>query len=303
MPECFVRSAAARLLLACFCLLLPAGASAQGESEQDLLRRIKEDLFEERWEAVLGGADQLIASYPESTGLARTMYYRARALTSMTGREVDALEAWGRFIDRFPSETLLREDALISRMDLAKRIYLNGKKETIRILLDGLQEKGYPRIYAAIQLSYLDHRPGRDRAKPILEECAAKESDAEVRNECTLGVLRIDPQNRLFQPAPSLPSEPPVPPVPQNPGAEAKLIRLQIREKGTDKVTVAVNLPVAFAEALIESLDEMDQGAVMEELKSRHIDINNLWKSLRTLGKQTLVEIETEEAFIKVWLE
>ncbi len=305
-----IRSATAALLVVAICLILSSGvASAQSGSEQEILRRIKEDVFEERWDSVLAGADQLIATYPESTGLARTMYYRARALMKLPGKEAEAMDAWTKFIDRFPSETLLREDALISRMGLAKSMYLNGKKETIRTLVVGLREKGYARIYAAIQISYLDYVPGRKDALPILQECASKESDAEVRNECTLGILRIDPK-RLDSVQPPLPPSPPgqlaplsPPAPPQPPGAEPKLIRLQVREKGTDKITVAVNLPVAFAEALLGSLSEMDQGAVMEELKTRHIDINNLWKSLRTLGKQTLVEIETEEAYIKVWLE
>ncbi len=303
MSDRFVRSVALLVLASGLGLIACAPAGAQGDPEQEILRQIKEDVFEERWEAVLSGSERLIRDFPDSASLARTMYYRSRALANLPGREADALEAWGEFIERFPSETLLREDALISRMGLAKSMYLNGKKDSIRILLDGLGEKGYARLYAAIQLSYLDHVPGRSRAEPILTECAKKESDAEVRNECTLGILRINPQHPMFQPAaPSAPA-PPAPPAPPNPAGEPKLIRLQVREKGTDKITVAVNLPVAFAEALLQSLSEYHQGQVLEELKTRQIDINNIWKSLRTLGKQTLVEIETEEAYIKIWLE
>ena len=141
----------------------------------------------------------------------------------------------------------------------------------------------------------------------MLEDCAENASDAEVRNECTLAILRIDPGKVPVPPSPppTAPAAPGQAPAPPGAAAEAepKLIRLEVRSKETGKITVAVNLPIAFAEALLASLSEFDQGQVMQELKRRHIDVNNLWKSLRTLGSQTLVQIETEEANIRIWLE
>jgi hypothetical protein len=297
------------LVVAALVLVAASAVQAQPDSlnEEALLRQIKTDIFEDRWEAVLEGCDQLIQRYHDSASLARTMYYRARALHHLDGRESEALVAYGEFIDGFPDETLLREDALISRMSLAKKLWLRGHKETIRLLMEGLSEEGYPRLYAAIQISHLDNMPARARALPVLKECSQNAEDAEVRNECTLGILRIDPSAMPTPSAPPVPAVPPAPGAPPAPPAdpegEPKLIRLQVREKVTGKITVAVNLPIAFAEALLASLSEFDQGRVVDEMKIQGIDINNLWKSLRTLGRQTLVEIETEEAFIKVWLE
>ncbi len=302
-------SRAALTAIAGFMLLVPAHqyavapALANQATEEEVLRQIKTDVFEEAWEAVLEGCEKLIETYPGSPALARTMYYRAKALQNIAGREEEAVEAYGGLIERFPEETLLREDAMISQMNLAKRLWLRGSKETIRILMDYLREEGYPRIYAAIQISHLDNRPARARALPVLEDCAENESDAEVRNECTLAILRIDPGRVPVPEPPKPPGPPPAPPDAPGAQAEPKLIRLEVRDKETGKVTVAVNLPIAFAEALLHSLSEFDQGQVMEELKRRHIDVNNLWKSLRTLGRQTLVQIETEEANIRIWLE
>ncbi len=271
--------------------------AADAAPEDDLLRQIKSDVFDGRWEAVLAGCDKLIAEYPHSEALARTYYYRAKGLHHMEGREDQALAAYGEFIERFPAETLLREDANISRMSLAKSLWLKGKKDSVSILMKGLEEKGYPGIYAALQISHLDNRPARARALPLLKDCARGEKDAELRNECTLGILRIDPSE--------LPAEerPPAREGGAGAAAEPKLIRLEVREKVTGKVTVAVNLPIAFAEALLASLSEFEQGHVLDELKRRNIDVNNIWKSLKTLGRQTLVQIETEEASIRIWLE
>jgi hypothetical protein len=284
---------AALVLAAALGLSLPVSGDPPGEEEQ--LRQIKSDVFDEKWDALLDHCDQFIAAFPKSSSLPRTYYYRAKALQHLTGRDQDALTAYGEFVDRFPGETLLREDALISRFSLAKSLWLKGTKDAINILMKGLTETGYPRVYAAVQISHLDNVPARARALPVLKDCATGEKDAEVRNECTLAILRIDPN--------SLPKAVPPPDTVTSAAAEPKLIRLEVREKSTGKVKVAVNLPVAFAEALLQSLSEFDRGQVTDELKNRGIDVNNIWKSLKTLGRQTLVQIDTEDENIRVWLE
>lgn len=284
------------LMAAAFAVPLRAEAPAGPGTEEEIIRQIKNDVFEEKWEAVLADCDRLIADHPNSPWMARTLSYRAKALSSLPGREQEAMDAWGLLIDRFPGETFLREDALISRLSLAKKLWLKGKKDSINVLMKALEETGYPRTYAAIQISQLDNRPARARALPVLKECSVQERDEEVRNECTLGILRIDPT--------ALPAPPSAQSGPEAAaGGEPKLIRLEVREKATGKVTVAVNLPIAFAEALISSLSEIDQGMVLEELKKRSIDLDNIWKSLRTLGRQTLVQIETEDLNIRIWLD
>jgi hypothetical protein len=284
------------LLLLAASAQVGTAASPAPAAEDEVLRQIKNDVFDERWDSVLADCERLIQAYPSSESLPRTYYYRAKALQHLPGRETDAVAAWSAFIDKFPSDPLLREDALISRMNLAKGLWLQGKRENITILTKGLEEKGYPRIYAAVLISNLDNKPARARALPVLQECSRAEKSAEVRNECTLAILRIDPS--------ALPTPPPVPPAPGNPSATApKLIRLEVRDKSTGSLTVAVNLPLAFAEALLGSLSEIDRGRVTEELKTRHIDLENLLRSLKAVGPQTLVEVETEDAKIRVWLE
>ncbi|MBI3448089.1 MAG: hypothetical protein HY049_04090 [Acidobacteria bacterium] len=266
--------------------------TAAASSEEEDFRQIKSDVFDEKWESVLADCDRLIAAFPGSGSLPRTYYYRAKALHHLPGKEEMAISAYGEFIDKFPAEAVMREDALISRINLAKSLWLQGRRDNINILLKALDEKGYPRIYSAIQISHLDNKPAKARALPVLQDCARREADAEVRNECTLGILRIDP-NEVPRPGP------------QGSGtvAEPRLIRLEVRDKKTGSITVAVNLPVAFAEALLGSLSQIDRGRVTDELRVRHIDLDNLMKSLKSLGRQTLVEVETEEARIKVWLE
>jgi hypothetical protein len=229
------------------------------------------------------------------------MHSRAKALHHLPGREEEAVAAYGALIERFPGETVLREDAAIGRMSLAKSLWLRGRKEHVSVLMQGLEEKGYPRIYAAVQISHLDNRPARSRALPVLKDCSLNERDSEVRNECTLAILRIDP---AAVPAPPTVGTTSAAPAPERPsGGEPRLIRLEVREKGTDKLRVAVNLPIAFAEALLGALSEYEHGQVVEELKRRNIDLDNIWKSLKTMGAQTLVQVETDEVNVRIWLE
>jgi hypothetical protein len=279
------------LLVAFTARVPPAFAAAGAPSEDEMFRQIKSDVFDEKWESVLADSEHLISAYPKSESLPRTYYYRAKALQHLPGREEQAAAAYGEFIEKFPSEALLREDAIISRLNLAKSMWLMGKKDAIAILVKSLDEKGYPRIYAAIQISHLDNKPARARALPVLQECMRDEKEAEIRNECTLGILRIDP------------SAVPAPKASVAGATEPKLIRLEVRDKKTGSITVAVNLPIAFAEALLGSLSAIDRGRVVQQLSERHIDLDNLMRSLKSLGSQTLVEVETEDAKIKVWLE
>src|SRR5437867_12384309 len=155
-------STARPLLLALLLLVASAGAAAPAAPaaapEDEMLRQIKNDVFDEKWDSVFADCDRLIQSYPASGSLPRAYYYRAKALQHMPGRETDAVAAWSDFIEKFPSDPPLREDALISRIDLAKGLWLQGKKENINILTKGLDEKGYPRIYAAIQISNVDNK-------------------------------------------------------------------------------------------------------------------------------------------------
>jgi hypothetical protein len=291
-------SRATRFLLIGLSLALCVGRAPwafpppESSTEDEILKQIKNDVFDEKWESVLADCERHIATYPKSDALARSYYYRARALQHLPGKEEAAVAAYGEIIDKFPSDAVLREEAQISRINLAKSLWVQGKKDSITILTKALDGKGYPRIYAAIQISHLDNKPSQARALPILQECSRGESNAEVRNECTLGILRIDPS---AVPAPK--------PTPQASASEPKLIRLDVRDKKTGSVKVAVNLPIAFAEALMGSLSAIDQGLVKQQLDKQHIDLDNLMKSLRSMGPQTLVEIETEDAKIRVWLE
>ncbi|HET9481373.1 MAG TPA: hypothetical protein VFP98_06420, partial [Candidatus Polarisedimenticolia bacterium] len=271
------------------------------------LRQIKNDVFDQRWDAVLGSCDRFISSFTSSTALPRAYYYRAQALEHTKGREADAIEAYGTFLTKFPRETgALREDAVLSRMTMATSLCLKGDRRFTGVIMDGMDERGYPRIFAAIQASKCQHAPARTKAVPILKQCAASEPDVELKNECVVALLIIDPR--------ALPPTPPAPPVvPRAPGAppaspapgDAKLIRVEVFDKASNKVAVRVNLPIAFADLLLQSLGDELKPELERHLQTKFkgMDMQKMWDAIRKGGKQILLEVDIEDQKIKVWTE
>lgn len=295
MPE-RVRRFAATLFLA---VVVTAGLAVASD-EGELLRRIKSDVFDRNWPQVLSECDEFISSFPRGQALPRAYYYRAQALESLK-RNNEAITAYSDFLKRFPSETgALREDAKLKRITLARVQYQNKVTSSLGVILEGMDEEGSTQIYAAIEASKIDHIPTQKKATPILKDCAQFETQEELKNECVVGLLRIDPKL-----------------VPQGVGAgagapvagQAKLIRVEVFNKLQKKVVVRINLPLAFGELLLDSLDENYRNMIQQKIQQEHgaefkmPDFKKLLEAIKTGGPQTLVEIDNDEDSIKVWIE
>lgn len=289
-----IRRTATLALLAA--VLTASGALASDEGE--LLRRIKSDVFDRNWPQVLSECDEFIKSYQRSQALPRAYYYRAQALESLK-RFDEAIKAYTEFLKRFPSETgALKEDAMLKRITLARILYQNGNKAHLGIILEGMDEDGSTQIYAAIEASKIDHIPAQKKAIPILKDCAQFETQQELKNECVVALFRLDPKQVPTTVGPVAPA-----------AGQAKLIRVEIFDKAQKKVVVRVNLPIAFGELLIESLEPMYREMIQKKIQAEHgtefqmPDWKKFLEGLKSGGPQTLVEIDNEENAIKVWLE
>lgn len=287
-------------------VILAVGLAAASD-EGELLRRIKSDVFDRLWPQVLTECDEFIASFPRSQALPRAYYYRAQALESLK-RNDEAIKAYSEFLKRFSSETgALREDALLKRITLARIQYQNKLTGNLGVILEGMDEDGATQIYAAIEAAKIDHVPAQKKAIPVLKDCAQFETQEELKNECVVALLRLDPKQ---VPAGAGTSA--------TPGAnQAKLIRIEVFNKLQKKVMVRVNLPIAFAELALESLTENYRHIIEQKLATIEgpdspdnpgmpktlPDFKKLLEAVRSGGAQTLVEIDGEEDFIKVWIE
>ena len=304
--------------------LVSVTVPARSAGEDELLVKIKNDVFEQRWDGVLAQCDEFIRSFPSSPSLPRAYYYRAQGLEHIKGREADAIAAYGDFLKKFPKGPgTLTETATLSRITLATSLAQKGDKGQVGVLMEGMNLKGYPGVYAAIQSSKIDHAAARQKAMPLLRDCASEEPDDEVRNECVVALLRIKPESLegIHPPVPPVPPAKGVrglPPVPEKPGkppappgpGDAKLIRVEIVNKVTGKVTVRVNMPLAFADLVLQSIGDNYSEILNKELQEKGVGVGLKFDSLHQLmdaikkgGKQTLVEIDQEGESIKVWIE
>lgn len=292
-----------RVLLVALVVIGTAAATAPvfAETEAELLRQIKSDLFDRKWEAVLANCDRFIGSFPASSDLARIYYYRAQALEHIRGRENDAIRAYGEFLDRFPNVAdTTKEDAQLSRLSLATSQWEKGDKVHVGLIMDAMKLKGYPKIFAAIQASRTGHRPAHTRALPILKECAEGERDMELKNECVVAVLRIDPKQLPEDTDTTSDAD-------RSGGSEVKLIRLEVFDKAQNKVVVRVNMPIAFAELILESVQDYVQDEIHRQLDKQGIvtggNLDAFWKAIKEGGPQTILEVDHEDQRIKLWVE
>ena len=288
-------------------VVVSAGLAAASD-EGELLRSIKSDVFDRLWPQVLTECDEFIASFPRSQALPRAYYYRAQALESLK-RNDEAIKAYSEFLKRFPSETgALREDALLKRITLARIQYQNKVTGNLGVILEGMDEDGSTQIYAAIEAAKIDHVPAQKKAIPVLKDCAQFETQEELKNECVVALLRLDPKQLPAGAGASGAA---------GAGPQAKLIRIEVFNKLQKKVMVRVNLPIAFAELALESLTENYRHIIEQKLATIEApntpdnpgmpktlpDFKKLLEAVRTGGPQTLVEIDGEDDFIKVWIE
>jgi hypothetical protein len=85
---------------------------------------------------------------------------------------------------------------------------------------------------------------------------------------------------------------------PRSRGDEPEWLRVRIVEKGKKKATVKVNLPLALVRALGDDTPVPGCG---DDEERRHLTIGDVLRALDT--GESLVEINDEDATVRVWVE
>ncbi|HET9318059.1 MAG TPA: HEAT repeat domain-containing protein, partial [Vicinamibacteria bacterium] len=190
----------------------------------------------------------------------------------------------------------LVDEARTSRIGLAAHLYKAGQTSYLNVLHEGLTDTNKTvRYFAALQLGGLG-APTSKRAVPVLQEILAKETDDDLLDRARIILMRLDPK-ALSQAPPAAPAEPARP---AGPAVAAKWLRVRVFEKGKSQPEISVNVPVALADILFESLPD----EARSELKKKGYDAGNFWRKLKQLGPSEIVEIKGEDgSVVKVWLE
>jgi hypothetical protein len=276
-----------RLLLAAALLLSSASAFAQTEAER--VRAAKALTLDRKyaearaaWTAILGKASGPAAD--------EAAYWIARS-SEILGEHERSFKEYGTFLARRPADRSKVEEARTSRIGLATKLYRGGQTSYATVLQEGLTDPSKTvRYYAALQLGGLGAPNSRD-ALPVLKQMLANETDADLLDRVRIVLLKLDPKS-LSQPQQPSASRPA--------GGPARMLRVRVYEKGQSKPKVSVNVPVALAEILFDSLPPDAKG----ELKRKGYDSDNFWPRVRALGPTEVIDIEGDDGErIKVWLE
>jgi len=213
-------------------------------------------------------------------------YWIARSSENL-GEHQRSFEEYGRFLARRPKDPSTVEEARTSRIGLATKLYRAGQTSYATVLQEGLTDPSKTvRYYAALQLGGLGAASSRE-ALPVLKQMLANETDADLLDRVRLVLLKLDPKS-LSQPAP------------RTGGAPARMLRVRVFERGKSTPKVSVNVPVALAEILFDSLPP----DAKIEMKRKGYDSDNFWSKVKDLGPTEVIDIEGDDGErIKVWLE
>jgi tetratricopeptide (TPR) repeat protein len=271
------------LLLAASVLVPATGLS---QVDEETLRTAKTLFFDrqyadarEAWREVHeGGGRQATAA----------LYWVARCSEKL-GENERALAEYERFLGARPSDTSLREEARLSRVALATRLYKAGRTRHLDLLHGSLDDPNQTvRYFAALQLASLGPEVGRE-AVPVLQEILKKEEDEDLVERAKLALLRVD-RSALAEATPA----------PARRDGQTAWIRVRIWEKGASKPQLSLNLPVFLAEMVFNSLPD----EARDELREEGFDARSFWERVKRSGPTDILTVEDEDGTrIQVWVE
>ena len=275
-----------RLLLAAALALQAAAAFAQTDAERV---RAAKALTLDRKYAEARTAWTAILEKARGPAAEEAAYWIARS-SEILGEHERSFKEYGTFLARRPADRSKVEEARTSRIGLATKLYRGGQASYVTVLQEGLTDPSKTvRYYAALQLGGLGAPTSRD-ALPVLKQMLANETDPDLLDRVRIVLLKLDPKS-LSQPVPS---------GGRAGGATPRMLRVRVFERGQTKPKVSINVPVALAEILFESLPD-DAKA---DLKKKGYDADNFWPRVKALGATEVIDIEGDDGDrVKVWLE
>lgn len=289
-----------KVVLGLLMLLAASGAVTAAPAEPALLRQIKVAAFDGRWDELLSLADTYLARFPQAASGPQVEFHRARALAHLPGRGADGNAAYREFVARHPEEILLVEQAWSGIFSLACDQRRQESAGCAATLSEGLDSRlPYVSTLAAIRASDARQEPLRRRALARLKGTLVSQSDPDIRNEILIAILKIDPRE-VPPPAPR-PDVPNAPPAPA--GAAPTLIRMSIYDKASDKYTLRINLPVAFAQMLVDALGEADKVELQESARKKGLDLDDIFDAIQKSGTGRFLDVDTPDNRIQVWIE
>ena len=278
-------------------LVLGLAAAAFGAAPEDppqagaadrSFQEIKLLIFDERWPEALDRLDAFLERYPESAWTSQAVYYRAKSLAQIDGREQEAIEAFERYLGFKDRSRSLVEDAENSIVDLSLRLYRSGDRSAIRAAEMRLESDiRNVRYYAAVQLSYLKDKRIAVRAVPVLKDILRREPAGELRDRARIAMLRVAPAE-LDEPDEARTER------------GVQMFRVEVSDERTGKSLLSLRLPIALADLVLGALPEEE----LQTLRAKGYDVPKILRDLRS-ARGMVISIRDPDSLksIKIWIE
>ena len=264
-------------------VFFPAYATMQ--SDEELFQEAKIMIFDKEWENAQEKLEELLEDFPDSPLYSQALFYLGRTLENQKGEEKEAISVFKKYILRSDSNEVLAQEAETSIIKLSFVLYEKGRKSYLKEIKTRLYRPNrIVRYYAAIRLSYLDDKKEASKAIPVLKEILEEEEDQELRDKAKIALLRID--SDYFQDYEEKRDE-----------RRSMLMKFRVLSKRTRAETFSLSIPWALADLALANIPE-DAKA---ELRKEGYDLDRILKEVIEGGR--IIEIETKESIIKIWIE
>lgn len=260
-------------------------AYAYMQSDEELFQEAKILIFDKEWENAQEKLEELLEDFPDSPLHSQVLFYLGRTLENQKGKEKNAISVFKKYILRSDSNEVLTQEAETSIIKLSFVLYEKGRKSYLKEIKARLYRPNrIVRYYAAIRLSYLEDKREASEAIPILKKILEEEEDEELKDKAKIALLRID--SDYFQDYEEKRDE-----------RRLMLMKFKVINKRTREETFSLSIPWALADLALANIPE-DAKA---ELRKEGYDLDRILKEIIEGGR--IIEIETKETIIKIWID
>jgi hypothetical protein len=285
-----------RKIIPAICLVLALGlgfaafgrAFPQASSDEKLFQEAKLLIFDKKWDAALDKLQEIMDSGDKGPYYSQAVFYKGECLSSIKGREKDALAAYKDYIQLRDANPSLIEKSEGSIIDLAYVLYDKGDRAALKELEGRLEHPNRTvRYYAAYKLSFVPDKAVASKSVPVLEQIIRTEKDPELTDRARIALLRVSPESLK-----SFENQRP-------PKDEPRILRIRVWKKGLKDPVVSLNIPWSLADLALGAMDEEDKAA----MRRKGYDINKIMNDLAK-SKEKLIRIEAEDgSIIEIWIE
>jgi tetratricopeptide (TPR) repeat protein len=268
--------------------ILPAPAMGQA---QDFINQGKILIFDKQYDQAFELFEQFIKRFPRSHLIPQAYFLKARCL-QLQGKNLEAIPAFGEFLDKYPNEPIWAEEAgkdmVESAASLFERKNTAFRNEIIKALTSPNKDVRY---FAAIRCATLKDDYLTSMIIPILKEIVRNESEPDIVERAKIKLMALDRRALAEEMESRRERESPE-------SSEVKMFHIEVWTEGKEDPSIELNVPVAFAQLVLRALDE----STKQEMARNGYDIDTILKTIRDMGPTDILKIQEGGNLIKIWI-